>query len=437
MRTDLQKRNFLFLQGVCSPFFKRLAAKLTQEGHSVCKVNFNAGDWLYWNAGRAYNFKGTPTELPDFLERIYRMHGITDQVLFGDKRPIHSSAISVSRLHGINNHVFEEGYFRPFWLTLEREGVNGHSLLPQDPDWFRRAALHINDNVDGSSFSSSFAYRAYHDFMYHAVGFWNPVFFNGYKTHAPHIAPIEYAAYLKRKTTIFMVNDEQQKKIGELINSQCPYYLLPLQLDSDAQIRFHSRFSGMNEVIFEVLASFSQFAPSDAKLIIKNHPLDSGLYHYASYIKQVAQEFGILDRVHYFEVGDLHTMIQAAVGVVTVNSTVGSFALGLGAPTKVLGNAIYNLEGLADQKDLDSFWSQPLKPDMHLFNDFRRTVMYATQVNGSFYCPLGTNLSIKNCSRILTAELSPLQQLLSEVPVTNPNSLPYRNIGAKQVVDLV
>jgi capsular polysaccharide export protein len=53
-----------------------------------------------------------------------------------------------------------------------------------------------------------------------------------------------------------------------------PYYLLPLQLNSDAQIRDHCRFDDMNGVMEFVLESFATHAAGDARLVIKNHPLD-------------------------------------------------------------------------------------------------------------------------------------------------------------------
>jgi capsular polysaccharide export protein len=132
-----QSRSFLFLQGVCSPFFARLADRLKGDGHRVFKINFNAGDCAYWGARPASNYRGAVSELGDFLNDTYQRYGITDQILFGDSRPVHRPAVNHGEVFGVRTHVFEEGYFRPFWLTLEREGVNGHSLLPRDPDWFR------------------------------------------------------------------------------------------------------------------------------------------------------------------------------------------------------------------------------------------------------------------------------------------------------------
>ena len=54
-------------------------------------------------------------------------HGITDLVLYGDTRPIHAMAIARAKAAGVTVHVFEEGYLRPWWVTYERGGANGHS----------------------------------------------------------------------------------------------------------------------------------------------------------------------------------------------------------------------------------------------------------------------------------------------------------------------
>jgi capsular polysaccharide export protein len=88
-----QSRSFLLLQGVSSPFFARLATALSQQGHHVHKVSFNAGDVVYWLPRRSNWFKQDLSELPDFLHTLYAKHGITDQVVFGDRRPVHIAAL--------------------------------------------------------------------------------------------------------------------------------------------------------------------------------------------------------------------------------------------------------------------------------------------------------------------------------------------------------
>jgi capsular polysaccharide export protein len=405
-------RSFLFLQGVCSPFFIRLADQLKADGHRIFKINFNAGDRLYWGGRSAWNYRGHVSGLRDYLDDKYRRYDITDQILFGDSRPVHRPAVNHAEVCGVRTHVFEEGYFRPYWVTLEREGVNGHSLLPRDPDWFRDVGAGLPDYGDGQPFQSSFKIRAAHDVAYHSAGFWNPLFFPRYRSHAPVIAPIEYFGYVCRLPMLRFHKPRDNAVINNLINSSTPFFLLPLQLGSDAQILDHSRFEDMAEVIEFVMSSFAQYAPMDARLVIKNHPLDMGLVNHKKLIGSLSERFDLSHRIDYLETGYLEALLNHAQGTVTVNSTVGSLALGLKCPTITLSDPIYNLPGLTFQGELDDFWRERSLPDAELFRRFRNTVIHTTQVNGGFYCCSGIDLAVSNSLRILEPERSPLEQLL-------------------------
>ena len=77
-----------------------------------------------------------------------------------------------------------------------------------------------------------------------------------------------------------------------------------------------------------------------------------------------------------------------------VNSTVGMSALFHHSPTCALGKSIYNLPGLTYQDGLDSFWSNPVKPDMELFAKFRNAVINLTQINGNFYSKKGIKMAV-------------------------------------------
>jgi capsular polysaccharide export protein len=406
------KRQFLFLQGVCSPFFSRLAARLTADGHSVLKVNFNVGDQLYWRGQKSVNFRGRPQELKIFLDDLYREHGITDQVLFGDRRPLHRPAVVHAETLGIRTHVFEEGYFRPFWVTLEREGVNGHSLLPRDPDWFWAVGGDIGPGEQVVPFASQFSSRALHDVAYHVAGSLNFALFPRFRTHAPTNAAVEYMSFLRRSIALRYWKPRDAAAIDELLAGKALYYLLPLQLNSDAQIRDHSRFENMAEVMEYVLDSFARKAPAQAKLVIKNHPLDVGLSDHRGALAALVRRFDLRGRVIYLESGNLELLVEHAQGVVTVNSTVGSVALGLECPTITLSDPIYNLPGLTFQNDLDEFWRDGEAPNRELFRRFRNAVIHCTQVNGGFYCTKGIDLAVRNSVAILENEISPLESLM-------------------------
>ena len=408
----MTRRSFLFLQGPCTPFFARLARRLKSEGHAVHRVNFCGGDAAYWGAAPATRFAARPADLPSHLDQIYARHGITDQVLFGDRRPVHQPAVGRAERHGLRNHVFEEGYFRPWWITLEREGVNGHSLLPRDPDWFREAGRRVVAAPVPQAFHSPFRVRAFHDVAYHVAGLLNPLLYRGYRTHAPVTAPLEYAGYARRLARLRLIRAREHGRVRALVASGHPYFLLPLQLNGDAQIRDHSRFEHMGEVIDYVLESFARHAPAGSRLVIKNHPLDMGLVDYDRVVRAAERRLGLDGRTVYLEDGDLLALARHARGMVTVNSTAGLVALEQGCAVLCLSDPIYNLRGLTSQARLDDFWREPEPPEAAFFDCFRRVVLHTTQVNGGFYCERGIALAVDNASRVLTAERSPLEGLL-------------------------
>lgn len=404
-------RTFLFLQGVCSPFHQRLARRLSDDGHRIVKLHFNAGDLAYWRGGPgdAQLFRGPLKALPERLAALRERYQITDQVLFGDCRPVHRPAIAQD---GLRTHVFEEGYLRPYWITLEREGVNRHSQLPRDAAWFLATSRGLPALPDPVRFRGSFKKRAAHDVAYHLAGLANPLLTPRYRTHAPVSAPVEYLGYLRRFSLLPYWRKRDAQRIAALIDGKAPFFVLPLQLDSDAQIRDHSAFSGMEDVIDQVMASFARHAAMDARLCIKNHPLDMGLTPYSTIIARRARHYGVATRVVYLESGDLPQLLKHATGTVTVNSTVGLVALEQQCPTLALSDPIYRLDGLVHPGTLDDFWQRPERPDPRLVAAFRRVLLHTVQLNGGFYCQPGIDLAVHHAARTLTARTSPLEALL-------------------------
>jgi capsular polysaccharide export protein len=199
--------------------------------------------------------------------------------------------------------------------------------------------------------------------------------------------------------------------VQALIESNTAYFVLPLQLNGDAQVRDHSNFADMREVIEYALRSFAQHAPTDSKIAIKNHPLDMGLMNYQKIISDCEKRFGIEGRTVYLEDGDLVSLVRNSRGVVTVNSTVGLVALEEGCPTITLSNPIYNLPGLTCQLPLNEFWCSTELPDATLYAGFRQAVMAATQINGGFYCRAGIDLAVKNSGRVLLGQQSTPDQI--------------------------
>ena len=104
----------------------------------------------------------------------------------------------------------------------------------------------------------------------------------------------------------------------------------------------------------------------------------------------------------------------------TVNSTTIGQALFHRCPVKALGRSIFAVDGLLYQESLDLFWNQPASVDTQLFNDFKKVVTYATQINGGLYSAEEIALAIKNTLPRLLEIPSRLEALMSMVPPVSP-----------------
>lgn len=410
-------RTFLFLQGYTNPFFARLGDALRNAGHEVFRINFCTGDMAYWFGRPAWRFGESVDQLPRFLEQKFEAHGFTDVLMLGDTRPVNRLAIPVARRFKARVHVLEEGYFRPNWITLEEGGVNGYSRLPKDPCWYRRAAKLIPTYDGAETVASPIWLLAMHELGYHLPNLLNPLFFPGYRTHRPHISPIELYGWARRFSRLPFYRRLDQSKLDELFAKKESYYLFPLQVSSDSQIQQHSSFIGIPSIVKRVIRSFVRNAPQGSHLVIKNHPLDTGFFPYKQWISSLQRRLNISGRILYCETGHLPTLLHHAKGVVTVNSSVGTSALAHGCPTIALGRAIYDLPGLTYQGTLDQFWNQSDKPDNRLFHDFRNVVVHCTQVNGGYWDKAGIEIGVQGCVERLSQPDSRLDALLNKAPI--------------------
>lgn len=406
------RRSFLFLQGVNTPFFARLADRLAADGHRVSRINFNVGDAVYWGRRDAWSFKQPLENLPGFLDEALVAAAATDMVLFGDMRPVHRPAITLATREGIRSHVFEEGYFRPYWITLERGGVNANSPLPRDAGWYRATGPQVPAAAAESNFSSTLSPRALHDIAYQLCNLGNGLLYPHYRSHQLVTPRREYAGLARRLALRDLHARRERPIIESLIAGRTPYFFVPLQLDGDAQIREHSIYGGMAPFIADVMQSFARHAQTTTRLVFKIHPLDPDSRDRMTVIRQHEREFDLANRVDCLETGDLAVLLPCARGMVTINSTAGLAALGAGCPTIAMSSAIYSLPGLTFQGGLDEFWRGGVAPEADLYRHFRNIVMYATQINGGFYSARGITLAVERSARALVTDRSALESLL-------------------------
>lgn len=402
-------RTFLFLQGLASPFFVRLGDSLGRRGYGVERINLNLGDRLFWNKAGAVDYRGRFENWRSFLSAFMEERGVTDLVLFGDGRPYHRVAVATAQLRGVKVHVFEEGYFRPNWITMEDGGVNGFSGLPRDRATIERLAAEMQEPAEPRPIQGDMRARTGWDVLYNCSNTFVPYLYPFYRRYRPNHCLVEYAGWIGRMMR-GKAEARRAKAVERMLRkSKAPYFLLPLQLDSDYQIRLHSPFSAMTEVVDFVARSFAAHAPANAKLVVKLHPLDNGLVNRRRACHVSAQRAGLGDRLVYLDGGDGGELIDGAAGVVVVNSTMGTMAIERGRPTIALGQAIYDVDGLSHQGTLESFWTAPVAPEPDMIDAFRKVVCARTQLNGGFYSRDAIAVAVENSVKRLVT-VAPIGQ---------------------------
>lgn len=374
----------LLLQGPMGPFFRWLAQELKAEGHEVFKINFNAGDEAFYRLPGAYAYRGDLASWPAYLEDFLKQHRIDRIFLFGDCRPLHLAAVEVAKRLGVAVFVFEEGYLRPHYITLEPGGVNAYSTLPRDPMFYREYQSAKPDNP--TPVGRVFRYVAWYATWYAIISWLGRWRFPHYEHHRP-LNPFVEAGRWIRSGWLKLVHRVLDKRITrQLVGPQArPFFLVPLQVHCDAQITHHSPYESMEPFIREVIASFAKHAPADTWLVLKHHPLDRPYTDFGPLIKELVREHKLEGRVHYVHEAYLPALLGHARGTVTVNSTVGLSSIHHNTPVKILGDAVYDIPGLASTRSLDTFWRRPGKVNRELYMAFRHYLVRHVLGNGNFY----------------------------------------------------
>ncbi|MEL7465814.1 MAG: capsular biosynthesis protein [Pseudomonadota bacterium] len=378
------KRTVLLLQGPFSWFFTYLARALTRRGAEAQRILICPGDWLFWRGANAVAYRGRQKDWPVWIAAYLRNHDVTDIVCLGDGRKWHSDAIAAAAEAGARVHLVEQGYIRPGYLTLEPDGTGGRTRFPND--WTGIEALAAGRAQPAPQwFATSFFGYAAMDVAFNLANVGTSwLFFPHYKQHAIDHPTREWSGWIVNK---ILPLRHRRRQLAEaeaaLAAHRGPFYILPLQLETDYQIRLHAPPGGVRGMLDRTIASFAAHAPSDAALVVKIHPLDHGWTNWRAMAKTAAAQAGVGDRVIFFDGGDLDAMLARCAGVVVANSTVGLTALQARAPVIAVGKAIYDLPGLTHQGDLDGFWAGASPPDAARVETFL-TALGAIQTPGGF-----------------------------------------------------
>ena len=387
-----KSKKVLLLQGPLGPFYDRLSRWLQIGGAEVHRVVFQGGDEHDCQLLRPATYKGTPDAWPSFLDTLIKQLGIDCVVLFGQSRQYHAVALDLVRALGLPTVVLEEGYFRPGFLTMELDGVNGYSTTLQRYSW-KPMALVQSDTSSSVALNGIEPHTSRHHFQkmaWHAAQHYIAM----HKSRAtyPHYVhhrqddPYHYLGYWARSwRRKLLARTTDYRFQSWLFKNGPPYFFVPLQHDGDAQISHHSPFEQNADFIIRVIRSFAGHAATGAMLVFRQHPQSRGGAGHTGLIFSLATELGVRHRVHHLVEGDTPDIAERASGVVVINSTVGLQALERGAPVMALGEALYKHPQLTFSGDLDAFWTQARPADKAATATFLAQMKNLTQAPVSLY----------------------------------------------------
>ena len=310
-------------------FFLRLADWLTENGKTVHKFNFNAGDDYFYPPTQSHTvvFNDDYEAFPEFLQEYIVQHHIQAVVCFGDTRPYHVITKRIANENQASFWAFEEGYFRPYYITLEKDGVNAFSPLPRRADFFLEQfpKLAQQEYKAPTPVRGGFTPMAKNAIRYYIELFRNPRKYPDYIHHrapnAGHYLKLWSLSILKRLN--YYIEDIQIAKRVEA-GKYGKFFIVPLQVFNDSQVRIHCDFPSVRSFLLHVLSSFAEHAPSDTNIIIKHHPMDRGFIDYWRDIKRFIKEHPELKgRVTYVHDVPLPVFLRHGLGMVTINSTSG------------------------------------------------------------------------------------------------------------------
>lgn len=411
------RRDVLLLQGPIGPFFSRFAKDLDARGFAVHKVNLNGGDKLFYRNPGAIDYAGEVKHWDAFLERIILNKKIGRIYLFGDCRVYHRIAKEVAKRHDVRVFVFEEGYIRPNFITLEEDGVNGYSQMVEKG--FRLPPATESKKPEKEVSVSVFSLVAIYSMMYYWASAFYKKQFPGYQHHRDfRWLPEGFRWIISGFRKIRFARKERHELANLLSEFDENYFVCPLQVHCDMQVVVHSDYNSIEHFIGDILTSFAKYAPNNKAIVFKHHPLDRGYTDYTRLFNNYVSELGLQGRVLYVHDLCLPTLLKHAQGTVVINSTVGMSSLFHDTPVKTLGKAIYDVPGVTSQSPLRTFWKQTGKVDRQVFTHLRNYLIGQNQLNGNMYKILDeTSATGLHWSDELTAEHTYIEDRI-EAPTT-------------------
>lgn len=376
--------NVLLLMGPIGNFFSRFARFLVSNNVEVYKINFPLAFELGFPKKhcRVDYFKSSIECWPNFLLLYLKRHDIKHIFVSADFYLHHQIAINIASDLNIDVYVFELGYVRPNFITLEKNQVNARSTLKDLAIDFYKALPEETKLLSAEKSCGPYWRKLFMPicFIQQTLNH-NFKIIEGVHKSNPKFSFIYYQILGSIKKYIYKVTES---RVNRKIVRQDSIFFVPLQVESDTQITLASPYNDLATFIEEVMSSFASFAPSNSTLVFKHHPADRGYTNFKGLIVKLSKSLNLSGRIFYTHDLNINLILLKTKGAITINSSVGLECLKANVPLKVMGEAFYDKPGLTCQNPLDDFWQNPSLVDTSLFIKFYNHMIRTTQINGHF-----------------------------------------------------
>lgn len=381
----LIKGNCLFLVGPIGTFFARLSNYFEENNIRTYKISFPLYEYGFPKS-RLIKFHKDIFLFKNYLKKILIEKEIKHIFMYGNVLIPHQQTLDLleelkKEDININSHIFELGYLRPNFVTLENKGINYNS------DFIKSREFYINQN----SYKVFPTPRKHARFRIRKI--WKTVTFINHSFKNYKIVNGEHKLQPKPIYIWFQIKGFFLKYFFRLteykLKQKCffekKFFIVILQVSTDSQLTEGSDIKNNEKFIYKVIKDFAK-ANVDNYLVFKHHPRDRGYTNYSNQIKKISKKFGLNKKVFYIHDYFLSKLFQNSncKGTVLINSTVGYQSLYHSIPLKSLGIAPYNIKGLSDQRNLTSFFKNTSTVDRLLFKKFYRYILENSQINGNF-----------------------------------------------------
>ena len=168
------------------------------------------------------------------LRDLIKREGITDILYYGDRRPYHQVAAEVAREIGISSYVYEFGYLRPNWLTLERNGMSRWSHFPNDPKEILRIGAQFPAPDLSERYPSSIAVELTHEIFYTLTSYFFHLAYPFYNADRYYNPLVEYLTGIPKQLVAPRRAREAQEFVRQTDANQTT--LFPLSITASKRL---------------------------------------------------------------------------------------------------------------------------------------------------------------------------------------------------------